>query len=154
MDAITANDTTYEMMPVGSRVTSAVASSPPAASAAGIRSSSALSGSSCQMTRARGMPSRRMRAGSADTSATCLSEQALWPEQQHEDHEDEGDARAVGRVQEQRRHLPGDGDYHRACERPVRVADCAEDDAREQRKQQEPAHFGPQLRVQAVHDAG
>src|SRR5699024_7667784 len=144
---------TYEMMPVGRNVTRAAASRPPAASAAGMRSAWERSGRSCQAISTRGMPSRMMRAGFADTSATSLSEQSLRPEQQYEDHQYKSDAGTVGGIEEQGRHLPGDPDYERTCECTVRVAYRAEDDSSEERQEQEPAHFRAQLRVQAVHDA-
>src|SRR5690625_1602428 len=100
MDAMVVSDTTQQITPAGSSVTSKNDSRAAAARLLSSRNQPLLSGSSWKAMSVSGMASRTVRAALASTSATCLSEQSLGTEQQHEDHEDERHRGPVSGIEE------------------------------------------------------
>src|SRR5690554_3219589 len=107
----------------------------PTATATRCLSHDDLMGSRVEMTSQRGTASRTDLLSSRGVMLLAPPEEALRPHQQHQNHDQEGDAVTVGGVDERAAHLPDDADDERARQGAVGVAQGAEDDRGEERQQ-------------------
>src|SRR5690625_1256365 len=79
-----------------------------------------------------------------------LSEDALWPEEEDENHHQECDPGPVRRIEERTGRLPDDAYHQGANQGAVRVADGPQDPRGEEGEEQQQATLGSQLDAEAV----